>query len=153
MTGHDDLILELLLAGANPNLPDPAMGLGVLHDASRDGFEGSVRVLLQHGADANMVDGKGNLPLHLAAQEGHLGVVQLLFGYTENPEQRNNDGATFLQLLPPPREPGKSVRVSDVHPEPENGFVFGRIGPKFKGRVKARNNLRRLSNILFLFVF
>lgn len=85
MTGHAPLILELLLAGADPNLADPATGHTVLHDTSRGGFEDSVRVLLERGADANVVDGKGHLPVHLAAQEGHLEVVQLLKGSMANP--------------------------------------------------------------------
>lgn len=97
-TGHVGLVLELLLAGANPNVADPACGLTVLHDASRDGFKDSVQTLLEHGGDANMVDNDGNLPLHLAAAEGHLEVVRLLIGRTENPQQRNNQGGTALQL-------------------------------------------------------
>lgn len=95
-TGDAALILELLRAGANPDVADPACGLTVLHDTSREGFDDSVRVLLEHGADANRVDLKGNLPLHLAAREGHLEVVQLLIGQTENPHQGNNEGSTAL---------------------------------------------------------
>lgn len=97
-TGHVGLLLELLLAGANPDLADPACGLTVLHDASRDGFVDSVKTLLENGADANKVDSSGNLPLHLAAKEGHLDVVQLLIWRTANPRQRNKQGATAFQL-------------------------------------------------------
>lgn len=97
-TGHVALVQELLLAGANPNVADPACGLTVLHDASRDGFKDSVQKLLEHGANANMRDYSGNLPLHLAAAEGHLEVVQLLICQTANPRQRNNQGASALQL-------------------------------------------------------
>lgn len=97
-TGHVALVQELLLAGANPNVADPACGLTVLHDASRDGFKDSVQKLLEHGANANMRDHSGNLPLHLAAAEGHLEVVQLLICQTANPQQRNNQGASALQL-------------------------------------------------------
>lgn len=97
-TGHAVLIRELLLAGADPNVPDPACGITVLFDASRDGFEDSARVLLQYNANANLSDDKGNLPLHAAAREGHLRVVHLLIGETANPQQCNNQGFTALQL-------------------------------------------------------
>uniref|UniRef100_A0A3Q3XJE4 Uncharacterized protein n=1 Tax=Mola mola TaxID=94237 RepID=A0A3Q3XJE4_MOLML len=76
--GNPALICELLLAGADPNLRDPACGLTVTHDAAREGFADSVRVLVEHGADVNIVDGHGNLPLHLAAREGHLEAMRLL---------------------------------------------------------------------------
>eukprot|EP00066_Takifugu_rubripes_P023869 XP_011613135.1 PREDICTED: cyclin-dependent kinase 4 inhibitor C isoform X2 [Takifugu rubripes] len=91
-TSDAALILQLLQAGANPDVADPACGLTLLHDTSREGFDDSVRVLLEHGADANRVDVKGNLPLHVAAREGHLKVVQLLIGKTANPHQDNNEG-------------------------------------------------------------
>lgn len=138
-TGHVALVLELLLAGANPNVADPACGLTVLHDASRDGFKDSVQKLLEHGADANMVDYYGNLPLHLAAEKGHLEVVQLLIQQTANPRQRNNQGATALQLA---CRQGKVDTVQYLlelfspceRPERESGlfFFFKQIGPKFR---------------------
>ncbi|TNM87872.1 hypothetical protein fugu_006093 [Takifugu bimaculatus] len=95
-TSDAALILQLLQAGANPDVADPACGLTLLHDTSREGFDDSVRVLLEHGADANRVDVEGNLPLHVAAREGHLKVVQLLIGKTANPHQYNNEGFTAL---------------------------------------------------------
>uniref|UniRef100_A0A672I688 Cyclin-dependent kinase inhibitor 2C (p18, inhibits CDK4) n=1 Tax=Salarias fasciatus TaxID=181472 RepID=A0A672I688_SALFA len=70
--GSTPVVEALLAAGANPNLQDPACGLTVLHDAAVTGFRCTVRALLDHGADANLVDEWGNLPLHLAAKEGHL---------------------------------------------------------------------------------
>lgn len=96
--GNSALVHELLKAGANPDLRDPACGLTVMHDAAREGFADSVRVLLEHGADANVVDIEGNLPLHLAAREGHLEVVRLLIERTANPETPNSLGYTACQL-------------------------------------------------------
>uniref|UniRef100_A0A3P9B7E3 Cyclin-dependent kinase inhibitor 2C (p18, inhibits CDK4) n=1 Tax=Maylandia zebra TaxID=106582 RepID=A0A3P9B7E3_9CICH len=96
--GDSRVIETLLQAGANPNVPDPSCGLTVTHDAAREGFVDSVRVLLNYGADVNIADERGNLPLHLAASKGHLEVVRLLIGYTENRGVRNNDGLTAEQL-------------------------------------------------------
>lgn len=124
-TSHVALVLELLLAGANPNVADPACGLTVLHDTSRDGYD-TVETLLEHGADANMVDNDGNLPLHLAAAEGHLEVVQMLVGKTENPQQRNNQGATALQLA------GRQGKVDTVL------YLLERFSPRESPASAAR---------------
>lgn len=56
----DSWVIETLLqAGANPNVPDPSCGLTVTHDAAREGFVDSVRVLLNYGADVNIADERG----------------------------------------------------------------------------------------------
>uniref|UniRef100_A0A665UTJ8 Cyclin-dependent kinase inhibitor 2C (p18, inhibits CDK4) n=1 Tax=Echeneis naucrates TaxID=173247 RepID=A0A665UTJ8_ECHNA len=74
MLGSTAVVRALLEWGADPNLRDPDCGLTVTHDAAREGFVDTVRLLLEYGADANQVDNRGNLPLHLAAREGHLPV-------------------------------------------------------------------------------
>ncbi|XP_062280596.1 cyclin-dependent kinase 4 inhibitor C [Scomber scombrus] len=96
--GNDAVAEALLEAGANPNLHDPACGLTVTHDAAREGFIDTLRVLVKHGADVNLVDKQGNLPLHLAAKEGHLEVVKLLVGLTTDPKKSNTHNNTAGQL-------------------------------------------------------
>ncbi|XP_076009331.1 cyclin-dependent kinase 4 inhibitor C [Genypterus blacodes] len=88
----------LLKAGARPNLRDPVCGLTVMHDAAREGFADMVLVLLAYGANVNLVDTRGNLPLHLAAREGHLEAVKLLIGSTADPRKANGLGYTACQL-------------------------------------------------------
>ncbi|XP_016367128.1 cyclin-dependent kinase 4 inhibitor C-like [Sinocyclocheilus rhinocerous] len=75
----------LLRAGADPNARDPILRLTVSHDAARDGYLDTLRVLAQNGADVNLPDNDGNLPLHLAAREGHLAVVQYLVSDCSTP--------------------------------------------------------------------
>lgn len=96
--GHSPLVEDLLVAGADPDIPDPACGLTVTHDAARDGFMDTVRVLVKHRAKVNLVDVKGNLPLHLAAREGHLEVVRLLTEHTDDCQAPNGAGYTARQL-------------------------------------------------------
>ncbi|XP_029987405.1 cyclin-dependent kinase 4 inhibitor C isoform X2 [Sphaeramia orbicularis] len=99
MLGHTPLVEALLDAGADPTVRDPVLSLTVLHDAAREGFVDTVRVLADHrSVDVNAVDAKGNLPLHLAAREGHVDVVQLLIGRTADPRAPNGAGHTAGQL-------------------------------------------------------
>ncbi|NXF23316.1 CDN2B inhibitor, partial [Rhodinocichla rosea] len=59
---------ELLLRhGADPNLPDPRTGCLPVHDAARAGFLGSLAALHRAGARLDLPDGRGRLPLDVAA--------------------------------------------------------------------------------------
>ena len=57
--GWYDCALELLSAGADPDLAD-ATGRTPLHAAARQGRLQLVRLLLEHGADADLVDASGH---------------------------------------------------------------------------------------------
>ncbi|XP_062411649.1 cyclin-dependent kinase 4 inhibitor C [Sardina pilchardus] len=96
--GNPAIADALLRANADPNVRDPVLGLTIAHDASRDGFLDTLRVLVHHGADVNLSDNGGNLPLHLAAREGHLDVVQFLAPCTSDPSQLNGSGRTPCDL-------------------------------------------------------
>lgn len=96
--GNPAIAEALLRANADPNVPDPDMGLTVAHDASRDGFLDTLKVLVQGGADVNLVDNSGNLPLHLAAKEGHQDVVEFLTPCTLDPSAHNAQGQTPCDL-------------------------------------------------------
>ncbi|XP_054646059.1 cyclin-dependent kinase 4 inhibitor C [Dunckerocampus dactyliophorus] len=96
--GSTAVVEALLSAGADPNLRDPVLGLTVTHDAAREGFLDTVLVLLAHGADVNLADERGNLPLHLAAKGGHGELVRVLTAVTSEPMKVNRDGHTAAQL-------------------------------------------------------
>ncbi|KAM6963150.1 cyclin-dependent kinase 4 inhibitor C [Aplochiton taeniatus] len=86
----------LLVAGANPNVPDTFKNLTIAHDTAREGFADMMKMLLLYGADVNLEDDDGNLPLHLAQREGHFEVVKLLsdlstrIHYCHSPEDYNH---------------------------------------------------------------
>ncbi len=92
--------LEELLA-AEPELarswsPD---GFTPLHLAAFFGHEDAARLLLEHGADANVVARHESLevaPLHSAAAGGHASIVQLLLEAGADPNARQAGGFTPL---------------------------------------------------------
>ncbi|XP_061636359.1 cyclin-dependent kinase 4 inhibitor C isoform X2 [Phyllopteryx taeniolatus] len=96
--GSTAVVEALLEAGADPNLRDPVLGLTVTHDAAREGFADTLRALLAHGADANLADVRGKLPLHSAAKRGRVDAVRVLLGATADPLKVNRDGQTAEQL-------------------------------------------------------
>ncbi|KAM6939932.1 cyclin-dependent kinase inhibitor 2A [Xenentodon cancila] len=72
-------VAELLLKhGADPNIKDRTTGTSPLHDAAREGFVETVRLLLEAGADHKAEDNKNCLPADLARENGHTNVVTIL---------------------------------------------------------------------------
>ena len=47
---------------------------------------------------AELVDNKGNTPLHYAAMNGHASISELLLLYEPNVHVRNDDNSTALEL-------------------------------------------------------
>jgi ankyrin repeat protein len=93
----DDCIQLLLEKGANPNaknkLGETAL-LWSVHDLKR------VRLLIQYGADVNVVTDQGNTPL-LAACVGSMQseVIRLLLDKGANPLAKNSRGETSLMRV------------------------------------------------------
>ncbi|KAL7828658.1 hypothetical protein SRHO_G00322920 [Serrasalmus rhombeus] len=88
----------LLQAKADPNARDPVKRLTITHDAARDGYVDMLEVLVTYGADVNLQDSDGNLPLHLASREGHLNAVRYLAPLTAWPFLRNREDFTPLDV-------------------------------------------------------
>ena len=71
--GYDDVVFQLLVAGANPNLHD-CLDVAVRHSPSLV----TTHLLLESGADVNMRDEQGLSALHFAALYGRIEHVRLL---------------------------------------------------------------------------
>ncbi|XP_077777034.1 cyclin-dependent kinase 4 inhibitor B isoform X2 [Podarcis muralis] len=75
----DPRVAELLLRwGADPNVPDPSTGSCPAHDAAREGFLDTLRVLRSGGARLDLPDRRGRLPVDVAEENGHRHVVRYL---------------------------------------------------------------------------
>ena len=76
--GNLALIKSAVVAGAEVDVP-LKFGYTALVTAASRGRADIVKVLLDAGADVNLLDGAvGNAALHYAASDGHTGVVKML---------------------------------------------------------------------------
>jgi ankyrin repeat protein len=73
----------LLETGTDPNLVYHTNT--ALTYAARDGFIEIARLLIDHGADVNWIDGEGVTPLILAAFKDHPDLSQLLLDHGADP--------------------------------------------------------------------
>ncbi|XP_042309353.1 cyclin-dependent kinase 4 inhibitor B-like [Sceloporus undulatus] len=78
MMGNPQVAKLLLQAGANPNMPDRTTGSLPAHDAARQGFLDTLKVLHHWGARFDLPDRWGHHPLDLARESGHSQVVWYL---------------------------------------------------------------------------
>jgi ankyrin repeat protein len=125
---RQDLMLRLLLrASANIDEQEVYGRTTLLHDTVDQYSILAIHLplLLAHGANPNLLDEKGNTPLHIAATNGHLYAVQALLDSGADIHGVSKNGATALTLA---IEAGHSAVVStliskgaDVHARCSNG--------------------------------
>ncbi|XP_071079655.1 protein phosphatase 1 regulatory subunit 27-like [Haliotis cracherodii] len=77
------------------------VGLTPLHQAVLDGNCDAVRLLVNHGADVNMLDGDHWTPLHAACAEGHADIVRFLLKKGANRHILTAEGERPLDLVDP----------------------------------------------------
>jgi hypothetical protein len=95
--GHNNIVVELLKNGANPNLKNK-FGATALMLASGSGYADVVTILLRNGGNPNSADKYGMTALMLAACNGYADVVTILLRNGANPnlEGDNNIDALFV---------------------------------------------------------
>ncbi len=96
-TGHAELAVALLGAGADPNARRQH-GETPLHVAAGGGHATVVEILLKHGAQINTTDDSGYTALHNAALANRSEVVQLLLRHKADMEiaEKSGEGGTPL---------------------------------------------------------
>lgn len=91
---RDDVakITSLLLDGGEVNAAH-GDGMTALHWAAENGNQEITRILLESGADTELVTRLGAYrPLHLAARQGHISVVELLLSASADPLAESSTG-------------------------------------------------------------
>lgn len=74
-------------------------GLAAIHWASDRGYVNILEILLDRGADVNLVDKEsGQTALHYAIDCGHLDCVKILLKHGANPEISDSDDVTCVDL-------------------------------------------------------
>ncbi|XP_047386528.1 ankyrin repeat and SOCS box protein 14 isoform X1 [Sciurus carolinensis] len=81
-SGHTEIMELLLQKGANAH-GQASDSSSILLEAARGGNPDSVTLLLEYGADANIPKNSGHLPIHVAADRGHLLALKMLIPVTD----------------------------------------------------------------------
>ena len=94
--GHEELLRELLAAGASPNPPD--VSHTPLRGAAIFGRDGCIRLLLDAAADPNHCSAGRRTPLMGASMSGHESTVALLLAAGADPSVTNDFGESAGDL-------------------------------------------------------
>lgn len=100
--GNTKVASLLLLYGADPNCKDPVTLSRPVHDAAREGFLDTLVVLHQAGAQLDVHDAWGRLPIDLALERDHRDVVHYLCVAQSDPQ--GNGPASLPSAQAPPGE-------------------------------------------------
>ncbi|EFY86458.1 hypothetical protein J3458_009526 [Metarhizium acridum] len=91
-----DLVRRLLEKGASPNVKDTAWGTPALCFALESGTPDLVRLLLEHGADTDVVTSAGEPPLMCAVDKGKMAEARMLLEHGADADGANRQGKTPL---------------------------------------------------------
>ncbi|MGB4399570.1 MAG: ankyrin repeat domain-containing protein [Daejeonella sp.] len=93
--GNEDVVRLLLLKGAEPNVPSQnGYNVYPLHSAVASNYAMIAKMLMEAGADVNVVQMSGATPLHSAAQNGNIDLLIVLLEGGANVNARTEDGKT-----------------------------------------------------------
>jgi len=93
--GQEDVVRFLLLKGAEPNIPS-RNGFNVypIHSAVSSNYTMTSKMLIEAGADVNVVQMSGVTPLHSAAHNGNIDLIIVLLEAGADVDSKTEDGKT-----------------------------------------------------------
>jgi uncharacterized protein len=110
--GHEALVRWLLEQGAEVNRKSQnAMMVAPLHSAVSAQHVEIVRLLLVHGADANLPQEQGIRPIHQSAHNGNVVITRLLLEYGADPHATSENGKTAVDWA---KEDGHETIIAEV---------------------------------------
>ncbi len=97
--GKEDIVRILLRNGANPN-SSSQNGYQVfpIHSALSNGQNTIAKMLIEAGAEVNVLQSSRISPLHLAAQQGNIDMIIVLLEHGANIAIRNDFGQTASDM-------------------------------------------------------
>lgn len=97
--GKEDIVRLLLLHHANPNIGSQnGYNTYPLHAALGINHDGISKILIEGGADVNVVQYGGIAPIHLAAQHGNIDLIIILLEQGADITLRTNAGQSASEL-------------------------------------------------------
>lgn len=148
--GHKETVIQLLQAGANPNIIRPLEQTSPLFMASQHGYTDIIQILLQHKAQVDAPFENGITPLIVAAQNGHLETVKCLlrWGADINACQKSGEYAGATALI----SAASNNKIDVVSFLLQEGADYTlQLGPKYGYTaldIAKKNNLHLIVNML-----
>lgn len=97
--GNEDIVRFLLKSGADPNLASQnGYHVYPLYTAIDSNFEGIAKMLVEAGADVEVIQASKMTPLHAAAQNGNIEMLILLLERGASVNIKNDSGRTPADL-------------------------------------------------------
>ena len=97
--GNENIVRFLLRSGADPNLASKnGYHVYPIYTAIDSNFEGIAKMLVEAGAEVNVVQASRMTPLHAAAQNGNIEMLILLLERGASVNTKNDSGKTPADL-------------------------------------------------------
>lgn len=97
--GNEDVVRFLLGKGADPNIQSQnGYNVYPIHAAISSGFDNIAKMLIEAGAEVNVLQSSRTTPLHFASQQGNIDLIILLLENGALVETKNDMGKTASDL-------------------------------------------------------